>query len=189
MPDDGVVSSTVPRPTGRPNARLRQTVIDMVISLGVVLALVAGIMLITWRPSPEPVKVVDVAQMLTAARAQADFAVVVPIGVEGLQATSVRWQPTDASGGLPVWHVGYVLDGDAYLQVSQSRAADAQFVAEQTAGGQATGTADIAGVTWEQRETADRRSLVRVDGSVTTIVSGTTDWERLVAVASALSAA
>ncbi|MFM7597881.1 MAG: DUF4245 family protein, partial [Actinomycetota bacterium] len=47
------------RPTGRPNARLFQTVRDMVISLAVVLGVIVVVLLLTLRPQPDPVRVVD----------------------------------------------------------------------------------------------------------------------------------
>ena len=81
------------RPTGRPNARLGQTVRDMVLSLAVVIGVVAVIMLITLRPQPDPVRVVDPTPALLSARAEAGYPVVYP---EGLDAA---WRPTSARCG------------------------------------------------------------------------------------------
>lgn len=187
MPDDVQVSQ-MPQPTGRRNARLGQTVRDMVISLGLVLAVVAVIMFITLRPEPEAVKVVDITSMRTAAATQAGYPILTPAAMEGLQATSVRWEPTEGSQGVSVWHVGYVLDGEEYVQVSQAATADPGYIAEQTDGGRPIGTLDIMGSTWEQRESSTRRSLVLERDGVTTIVSGTTSWDRLPTIAAALSA-
>lgn len=185
MPDDGQVSQ--PQPTGRRNARLAQTVRDMVWSLVVVLGAVGVVLLITWRPEPEAIKVVDVGPLLSAARAEAGYPVLVPKGFDGLQPTSVRWEPTEASNGVPVWHVGYVLNGEDYLQVSQARLDDLAYVAEQTQGGRPAGSIDVMGTEWERRETAEQRSLVLVRDGVTTIVTGTASWDVLPTVAASLS--
>ena len=123
-----------------------------------------------------------------AARAEAGFPVLEAPRLDTLQPTSARWEPTDASGGAPVWHVGYVMDGTEYVQVSQSRASDPAYLAEQTAGGRPEGSIDVMGVPWEKRESSTRRSLVRIDGGVTTIVSGTLPWDRLPTIAASLTA-
>lgn len=170
------------RPTGRPNARLGQTVRDMVLSLIVVLGVVGLIIAITWRPEPEAVKRVEVAPLLAVASQQAAYPVIDPSRIEGFVPTSVRWEPTAASLGVPVWHVGGVYRDDAYLQVAQAATLEPDVVVDQTVSGQPTGSVDIGGAMWEQRESADRRSLVLQRDGVTTIVSGTVPWEDLIAV-------
>lgn len=187
--NDNVRMSQMPQPTGRRNARMAQTVRDMVISLGLVIAVVIGVMLITLRPQPEAIKVVDISSMRAAAAQDAGFAVLAPTAVEGLQATSVRWQPTEASQGVQVWHIGYVLDGETYVQVSQAATADPAYLAEQTAGGRPVGDIQIMGTSWQKRESSKRRSLVLERDGVTTIVSGTASWDRLPTIAAALAAA
>ena len=171
-----------PTPTGRRTGRLGQTVGDMTRSLIVVLAVVAAILLVTWRPQPDAVKVVDVEPFVSAVGTQADFgAVRLPAELTGYRPTSARWEPTSESDGLPVWFVGYVMPNEQYLQVSQSRAASVDYLREQTAGGALTGSVDIDGVTWQRYETPDRRSLVLADDA-TTVVSGTASWDDLLGV-------
>lgn len=175
-----------PTPTGRSTGRLSQTVGDMGRSLFVVLAVVGVIVLFAWRPQPEAVRLVDIEPFAALVNDQADFpATRVPASSSDYRPTSVRWEPTAESNGLPVWFVGYVTPNDRFLQVSQSRAADADFLREQTAGGRATGTVDIDGITWERLETPDRRSLVLID-EFTTVVSGTESWDTLIVVARSL---
>lgn len=177
----------MPTPTGRPNKRLFQTVMDMVRSIALVLAVVVVVWLLVWRPTTATERVVDVAGVAGLAGSQADFPVLVPGSTSGLEATSVRWESTKGSGGVPVWHVGYVMNGSDYLQVSQSTAATAAYLAEQTASGKPAGLAPISGATWMRYQTPERRSVVRMDGGVTTIVSGTADWSTLEAVATGLT--
>ena len=185
MPDDGRVSEEV-RPTGRRNARLAQTVRDMVLSLIVVLAVVGVVLVITWHPEPEAVKRVEVAPVLTVADQQAGYPVLDPTVIDGFVPTSVRWEPTTASLGIPAWHVGGVYRDDDYLQVSQAATQESDFITAQTASGRTIGSVDIDGTVWEQRESAERRSLVLQRNGVTTIVSSTLPWEDLTAVTARL---
>ena len=136
---DVTVTSTTPRPTGRRNARLGQTVGDMVRSLAVVLALVGVLVLVTYQSQQQEVRTVDVATVAAQAQRQAPFDLLVWPAPDGAQATSVRWQATEGSGGIPVWHLGYLVNGEDYLQISQSATTDVRFVPEQTAGGKAAG--------------------------------------------------
>lgn len=167
---------------------MRQTVGDMVRSMGLVLALIAVILLVTLRPQPEAVKVVDPTQVLIAARTLAPFTVVVPEGLTGYQVTSARWQETPASAGQPVLHLGYVTPETQYVQVSQSVADSVKFIEEQTAGGIAADRVSIEGTAWQRYESPERQSLVRVGAGVTTVVSGTTTEGELERVVHSLTA-
>lgn len=173
------------RPTGRPNARLRQTVTDMVRSLALVLGVVAVVLLITLRPQPDPVHVIDPTPTLVAARAQAAYPVLYPAGLDAQwRPTSARWQVTEASMLVPAWHVGFVTPDDAYVQVGQSSTTSAAYVVEQTSGGQPAGASGI----WQRYDTGNgTRSLVRVDQGVTIVVSGTAEWNVLEDVGGRLS--
>jgi hypothetical protein len=188
-PEETAPSSDV-QPTGRPNARMRQTIGDMVRSMAVVLGVVAVIVLFTLRPQPDPVKVVDAAPVVALAAAQASFPIGVPTSLpEGWRSTSARWEPTEASGEAPVLHVGYVTPSDQYAQVTQSTASSDRYVAEQTGDGIATGNKDIGGTVWQTRERKATRSLVRSTGGVETIVSGSAPWEELAILAASLQPA
>jgi len=199
MGEDGRVSDpesveqdldTDPRPTGRSTGQLRKTVWDMVRSMAVVLALVFVIVLLAWRPSPEAVTVIDPGPAVALADASADFPVVVPVGLgEGWRPTSARWEPSPSSLGIPVLHIGYVTPTEEYAQVSQGRVTAESYLDEQTSGGSPTGTREVAGVTWQQWEADDRRSLVLIDDAgLTTIVSGTGTWAEIESLASTLQA-
>lgn len=172
------------RPTGRPNARLRQTVRDMVLSLVVVLAVIAVIMAITWRPAPDPVRVVDPALALALARAQAPYPVVYPADLDATwRPTSARWEVTPASSPDPAWHVGFVTPEDDYAQLGQTASEDPAYVKDQVAGAQPAGEWDG----WLRYDAPDQRALVRVDEGVTIVVSGTAPWATLEFLAERLS--
>ena len=178
MADDDPVSDhpaldTYPRPTGRPNARLRQTIADMVRSMAVVLAVVGAILLVTWRPQPDPVREVEVGPVLALARSEAAFPVMVPVGLQGYRPTSARWEPTAASGQVPAWHVGYVTDQTQYVQLSQAATTEPRFIREQTGGATPVGTVMIDGIAWEQQASDGGLALVRIVDGVSTVVTGT----------------
>ncbi len=182
------MSSAPVRPTGRPAPRMRQTVRDMVISMAVVLAVVGAFVAMAWRPTPDPIRLVDPAPVVAAAAASADFPVQEPTGLaSGWRATSARWEPTATSGAVPVLHIGYVTPADQYAQVTQARMEYAPYLAEQTGDGVAGGPQQIGDVTWVRMtgENGDR-SLVLVADGVSTIVYGSADWPELTTLATSL---
>ena len=189
--DDGVVTAEATpgepgelRPTGRPNARLRQSVTDMVRSLALVLGAVAVIMLITWRPSPDPVRVVDPTPVLIGARIEAGYPVLYPDALSPeWRPTSVRWEITEASMPAPAWHLGFVTPADTYAQIGQSATDNQSYVTSQIGN---TEPAD-AWQGWQRYVGPDQRALLRVDDGVTVIVSGTAEWPDLEFLASRLS--
>lgn len=187
MAHDGAVTTPDVEPTGRRNPRMRQTIGDMVRSMALVLVVVGAILLVTWRPSPEAVKVIDVTSVLALAQSTATFPLSSPMGLaDGWRPTSARFEPTEKSVPDPVLHIGYVTPADAYAQVSQSTNRTAAYSAEQTDSGRPVGSATIGSDTWEKWERGDRRSLVRSDAEVLTIVSGGAAWDELTVLAASL---
>lgn len=170
MLHDGAM--TDPVPTGKANARMKQTVGDMVRSMAVVLAVVAALMLVTWRPDPDPVRVVDTVPITNLAVTRAGFPILVPT-IEGLRATSVRWEPTLESGDVPVWHIGYVTPEDQYLQITQSTVSDPDYLEEQTLQGEIADIVSINGSDWQTYVADNETALVNMDDGITTVVRGT----------------
>jgi hypothetical protein len=187
MAHDWQVTTPDVQPTGRPNARLRQTAWDMVRSMAVVLVVVFVIVLLAWRPEPEAVKVVETAPTVALAAREAEFPVVAPSGLtQGWRPTSVRWEPTEQSKSERVLHIGYVTPSDEYAQYSMAPVVSERLLGEQTADGAPTGTQAVGDETWQRWETDERRSLVLIDGSVATVVSGSADWPELITLAESL---
>jgi Protein of unknown function (DUF4245) len=190
MDHDWRVTSPDVQPTGRPNARLRQTAWDMVRSMAVVLVVVFVIVLLAWRPEPEAVRVVETGPTIALAAREAQFPLVAPAGLsEQWRSTSVRWEPTEESRSERVLHIGYVTPADGYAQVSVAPVVDATYLDEQTGEGVPTGTQALGDATWQRWETDERRSLVLVDGSTATVVSGTAAWDELIVLAESLEPA
>lgn len=185
MAHDGRV--TDPRPTGRSNARLRQTVGDMVRSLAVVIIVVAVTLVIVWRPKPDAVKPVDPAGAVTQVTMQKDFPPLVPTGLpEEWIVTSGRYEPTAKSEGRPVFHVGYVTPSGEYAQVQETSTTSAGFLAESTGKGSASGTRQAGARTWQVWTGDKRTSLVLVDDAHAVIVSGTGGIDEVAALAASL---
>ena len=140
--------------------------------MAVVLAVVGALLLVTWRPDPDPVRVVDINPLVIVANAQADYPIVIPT-LPGLRPTSVRWEPTEESGEIAVWHVGYVTEGDQYLEITQSTASDPLFLERETGNGEISGLIEIDGQQWQYFTADTGNSLVGLLGGVTTIIQGT----------------
>lgn len=157
----------------------------MVLSMGLVLAIIGVIMLLTWRPNPDPVREVDIGQALAAAQADASFEPLVP-ALQDLRATSARWQVTEASEGVRVWHVGYVTPDEEYLQVSQAEIAGPNYISEQTLDGVAVETVTVDGTDWQIYEAPNRISVVSTADGVTTIVGGSGSVDSVLTAAGSL---
>jgi len=187
MAHDGRV--TDPKPTGRPNARLRQSLGDMVRSMAVVLVVVAAILLVTWRPKPDAVKPVDPAIAVTLVTMQKEFPPLIPQGLPtGWVLTSARFEPTAKSNGQPVFHLGYVTPSGQYAQVEESTATSAGFLNETTDGGVAGATRQVGDRMWQQWSSDGRQSLVSVDSTHAVVISGTGGVDEVAALAASLQA-
>lgn len=178
------MSTTTPTPTGRPNARLLQTVGDMVRSIAVVLAVVGVILFLSHRAQPDPVREVSMTNPLIVAQISAGFPVLVPEATKGYRLTSARFE----KGEPGVWHLGYVTPQDAYVQLEQSATSDLGFISDQLTGAARTGSQTIGSAAWVAYEGQDNRALVRTADGVTTAVSGTAPMAELAKVAGSLTA-
>ncbi|MDP2014951.1 MAG: DUF4245 domain-containing protein [Actinomycetota bacterium] len=177
------MTTTTPTPTGRPNARMLQTVGDMVRSIVVVLAAVAVILILTHRASPDPVREVSIIDPLTLANISADDPLLVPEGQDGYRLTSARWETTEPG----VWHLGYVTPETNYVQVEQSASKELDFVSDQLGGTTRAGTKLIDGDEWNAYAGSGKAALVRTSDGVTTAVTGTAPMAELIAVADSLA--
>ena len=151
---------------------------DLLLSLAVVGVFVVFLYVIVWRPAPEQIRTVDPTLQLQAARAQAPYPVLAPVGL------SADWKPTSARfeqspEGTTSWFLGYVTPQSQYIAVAQSDAPAAPFIAEQTLQGTQDGERDVDGQTWQQYVSGDQRSLVRSDKKSTTVVTGTVSYDEL----------
>lgn len=172
-----------------------ESVADMLRSMGVVLAVVAVIVLITMRTKGQEVRLVDVSQTYSDASTggATPFPLLLPVGLsDRWRPTSVYYDPPERTGvpGVTTWHIGYVTPADQYAGLEQTNGpANAALAAELTQPSP-NGSVTVAGEPWQRWVQADgkRRALVRTQGAVTVVVDGTAGWPELEELAGSLHA-
>lgn len=166
----------------------------MVLSLGVILACVAVVLLFLPQPRSVEQPAVDVAGAAAGARDRVDFPVPVPDVPDG-------WTPNAARvdggpDGVPTWVVGWVTPSEEYVGLRVAGSATDRWLRDVTSAGTEEGVQDVGGEEWrvfsaapERRSDPPRRALVREDGGTTTAVLGTAQFPELVELAQAVQAA
>ncbi len=164
------------------HSQLRKTVRDMSLSMGIIGGIIFAVILISWRPQPDPVRELDPQPVALTAAPVAGFPLLLPTVGEGWRATSARFERTGESDDDPVWFNGWVTPADSYVAVVQSKNGTDDFIDEQTiAGVPATDAPPTPGWQTVQSPSNDQRSLVRETDGVTTIVTGSVEWPELIA--------
>lgn len=163
----------------------------MLRSLGVVLAAVAVILLITHRSHHAAVTVVDATQARQAAHAVAAFRAEEPIGLaDGWRLTSARFKPASVSStGADLWHLGWVTPADDYAALEQSDGAVPPLVRSVLGNGArrtGEGTGRWAGWQVWSGTPSDWRAYVRPVGTSTLLVYGSASDEELATLVSHL---
>lgn len=162
-----------------------QTVRDMILSLGVIIAVAAGIYLfVPHDDSKDPVKRVDYrVELLTAQRAAA-YPVAAPQGLsQKWKPTSVRYRGADGDA----WHLGYLDPRGKYVAVEQSTRDPEEFVDEVTQGAEKIkGTVEVNGKSWDRYRGEEYDALVLREGRSTTVVTGDASQARMEDFAAAL---
>ncbi|MEJ5866571.1 DUF4245 domain-containing protein [Pseudokineococcus sp. 5B2Z-1] len=190
------VAASTERPPQPPprRPRPRQTARDMVVSLGVILACAAVVLLFLPRPQAVEQPPVDVAGAAAGAQQRVGFPVPVPAVPDG-------WTPNAArvdSGpdGVTTWVVGWVTPSEEYAGLRVAGSATERWVRDVTSAGTEEGVQDVDGEGWrvfsaapERRSDPPRRALVREEGGTTTAVLGTAEFPELVELAAAVQAA
>ena len=170
---------------------------DMVISLGVLLV---PILLISWwftrTPADAPVQTVDWQYVLSQAQTVAPYPLLGPVGLPGTWvATKAQWsktgEPAVNQGAAPgnTWQLGMLSPDQVYVSLTQRDAAGQALIDQISRTGRADGTSSVNGTTWSRWVSADdrTRTLSRLDGSVTTVVSADLSYAGLEAFASTLT--
>lgn len=164
---------------------LRATWGDMVRSLIVIVAVVAGLILLVPRPDRVRQAPVDLGSAAAAATRALGYDVSVP---EGLPET---WIPVDAtvstgSDGTRMWAVSYETP-TGYAGLRESAEPTEAWESVQVLDGDEGARQTIGGVTWTHRDRPDRGTtgLVRREGGITTIVLGLGSAEAALTLAAA----
>ena len=170
--------------------RGRETAWDMILSMGAVIAAVGVIMLLAWRPQEEVKQQID----YETAVASAVIAQVWPISIPetlpaGYQATSARLEPESyGEPGDIRWILGFQTESGEYVSLWQSDGPPGRVVAPATNSAPCESTEMINGAIWQKCEIGKplTRAFVKRDGDLTSIVSGTAQWEELLRFAETL---
>lgn len=160
---------------------------DMVISLTFLLAIIA-VVLFVQQPDGKAIKVIDPSSAYAGARNVAAYPVSTPQGLPGgWRATSARTERPET--GRLTLRVGFVTPAGEYAQLVESDLPrDQLLAAELSAGERPTGSVLVGSESW-QRFPAPRsgdRALVRTDGKITFVVSGSAGLEELKVLATSL---
>jgi hypothetical protein len=166
-----------------------ESLADMARSLGVVLAAVLVLLLITIRPHGQVVQVVDYHPTLQLAKIGEPFVLVAPIGLPS------QWRPTSdyfdppqvtRISGVSMWHIGFITPTNAYAGFEQTNRLVADALSAQISDPVAAGTSVVRGVAWERWTGGGRRALTLVRTPVTIVVDGTAGWGELEQLAGSL---
>ena len=163
-----VTTEQAERPAPPKRKRGRETTLDMVRSLGVVMILVVALWFFGQpsRGDARPERVVDPSSDIRSFSAAVPRAPTPGPLPQGWRATS----STLAGSSL---RIGYLTPGDQYTEYSAMAAAPPEFLSDSTAAAAEVGPVDVAGTSWTQYRDADgRTSLARTTGTVTVVVGG-----------------
>lgn len=131
------------------SSRLRrenQTPINLALSLGASLLIVAFLVVVVVRPAPTTSPTVDYAEVAREAQATVSEPLADP-ALPG-QWTANRADISKGTDGIQVWYVGFISPTHQFIGMSQGFDANPTWVSNQLEGKSATGSAPIGGVTW-----------------------------------------
>ncbi len=170
--------------------RGRETAWDMVLSMSAVIATVGVIMLLAWRPQEEVKQQADYETAVASAVIAQTWPISIPETVPaGYQATSARLEPESyGEFGDIRWILGFQTSAGEYVSLWQSDGPVRTVVSAATNNAPCEATQSINGATWQKCEIAKplTRAFVKTEGDVTSIVSGTAQWDELLQFAESL---
>lgn len=163
--------------------RGRETAWDMVLSMSAVIATVGVIMLLAWRPQEEVKQRVDYETAVASAIIAQTWPISIPKNVPtGYVATSARLEPESyGDTGDIRWILGFQTGANEYVSLWQSDGPVGPVVSAATNSAPCESSETINGAIWQKCE-IDKpltRAYVKTDGDVTSIVSGTAQWDEL----------
>lgn len=147
---------------------------DMVRSILVIGALLFGLAGLGYWFQVKPddkVQAVDYVTAVKAARGDAQFDVLAPASLpKGWKATTVRYE----SGARGHWHLGVMTDKGEYIGLEESGIGTQRAIESFAPDTKAKGNTTVAGQSWQLRQSKrGETTLVREDGDITIIVTGT----------------
>lgn len=147
---------------------------DMLRSILLIGALLLGLAGLGYWFQVKPdntVESVDYVTALEAARGDASFEVLAPATLpKGWKATTVRYK----TGGPGQWHLGVMTDEGEYIGLEQSAIGTQPAIDRFAPETEPKGSTEVAGHTWQLRQSKrGETTLVRDEGDITIIVTGT----------------
>lgn len=174
-------------PSAAPPARRRPGLVDMAISLGLLLAII-GVVLFVQQRDDKAIKVIDPSGAYAGARNVATYEVRTPQGLpSGWRPTSARTE-RPAAGRLTL-RVGFVTPAGEYAQLVESDLPRDQLITAELAEGAAPrGSVMVGSDTWQQFPAPRKgdRVIVRTEGAVTFVISGSAGLDELKILAASL---
>lgn len=169
--------------------RGKQTVRDMILSMAAIGVVAGVIYFFIPHSEDDPVRPIEYTVELTTARRAAPFPVLAPEGLsKDWRATSVRYDGNDPDAEGAVWHLGFVNPQDEYAAVEQSDGPAEPFIESKSKQAKRSGTTRVGGEEWDRYTGEKYNALVREEGGVTTVVTGTAPHRQLAELAGALEA-
>lgn len=169
--------------------RNKQSGLDMVYSMATVAALIAIILVITWRGKPDPVKAVDWKAQVSAIAGSTAWPILAPAEVPvGWTATSARYEHETYGTATDMrWILGFVTSENKYVSVWKSSGPATSVIVTATNDAECETKPSFRTV-WRRCEVAkpETRSLVKTDGPLTVVVSGDASWTELESFATSL---
>lgn len=155
--------------------RGRETVRDMLLSLGVVMIGVVAFVLPQQPQNTDAVRVIDPTSDVRLAAQATSYPVEAPVGLPA------QWRPTSArvepSLEATSFSLGYNTPLAQYAGLFQSDADPGEYVAVTTRGLAVVGSEDIAGETWQRHGQRDEdRAYSRTADGFTQVVVGTASY-------------
>lgn len=185
-PTTGTPATGTPARVARPKT-LRDSLLDMGRSLGLLIAVLGLVLLVTpargliFPDRNDRMPPVDYSSVVSGFGQVTHTPALAPAGLP----SSWRANAADLTGSSSAnerLHIGFVTPGSRYAGLDETTGDPAALIADVLGkrGATATGTTTIAGVTWDVR-TSDRgeRSLTRTTGGRTVVVTGNARWADL----------
>ena len=163
--------------------RGRETAYDMILSMGVVSLFVLVVLLVTLRPEQEMTNSVDYQGAISNAVATSNWPIYIPNQIPtGLTVSSARLEAESyGDAGDSRWYLGFTGTNGEFISLWQSDGSLAKVKAAATNNGDCNSELIIAGSTWQMCNAVrpETRALVKTDGELISVVSGTVDWKSL----------
>lgn len=127
--------------------RARQTLINLLLSLGATLGLVLLLILAVPRDDSNRIQPVDYKEIAAEAQNVAPGELLVPVLPDGWYSNSARYRSAEQDG-VANWYVGFVGPNSEYLAFTQGFEVNQTWLALQLESNKPTGEKSIAGRTW-----------------------------------------